>query len=356
MVNDDKLFDLYTDYLISSFSFTTATAFSDLMNGSISHDRVSRFLNKEDYDSKFLWNHVKPIIRELETEDGVLIFDDFIQEKPYSDENVIIAYHWDHSKQRMIKGVMCVTGIYHNNNMSIPVCFDLVKKTEMIINPETGNTTRQSQDTKNDKLKILIKNCIKNKIVFSYILIDSWYGSKENMNFIKVEMKKDFLVPLKSNRNVALSKKDKLAGKWIKLDSIKLKKNEPINIYVEGVEFPLQLCITIFKNKDSNDGVLYLVTSDLKISGEQMNTIYHKRWKVEEFHKSVKQNASLEKSPTKIVKTQTNHFVLSLCAYVKLEKIKLINKKNHFAMRRDIYISALKVAFEKIIALNHAVA
>jgi hypothetical protein len=353
-VNDKNLFELYTDYLISSFSFTTATAFSDMMNGSISHDKVSRFLNKENFDSKFLWNHVKPIIRKIETADGVLIFDDFIQEKPYSDENEIIAYHWDHSKKRMVKGVMCVTGIYHTHNMTIPVCFDLVKKTEIKINPETGNTTRQSQDTKNEKLRALIKNCVSNKIVFSYILVDSWYGSKENMNFMKVDMKRDFILPLKANRNIALSKKDKLAGNWIKLDSIKLKENETINIYLEAVEFPLQLCIKIFKNEDVNDGILYLVSSDSKISGEQMTTIYHARWKVEEFHKSVKQNASLEKSPTKIVKTQTNHFVLSFCAYVKLEKIKWIKKKNHFAMKRDIYISALKIAFEKIIALTQA--
>ena len=133
-MSNDKLFELYTDYLISSFSFTTATAFSDMMDGSISHDKVSRFLNKENFDSKFLWNHVKPLIRKIETAEGVLIFDDFIQEKPYSDENEIIAYHWDHSKKRMVKGVMCVTGIYHSNNITIPVCFDLVKKTEIKIN------------------------------------------------------------------------------------------------------------------------------------------------------------------------------------------------------------------------------
>jgi hypothetical protein len=39
-----------------------------------------------------------------------------------------------------------------------------------------------------------------------------------------------------------------------------------------------------------------------------MVTSYRKRWNVEPYHKSLKQNASLEKSPTHTVVTQTNHF------------------------------------------------
>jgi len=39
--------------------------------------------------------------------------------------------------------------------------------------------------------------------------------------------------------------------------------------------------------------------SDLACAGEQVATIYQKRWKVEEFHKSLKSNAGLAKSPTR---------------------------------------------------------
>ena len=41
-----KLFDLYSDYLLSSFSATTATGMSALMDKAISHDQVSRMLNR----------------------------------------------------------------------------------------------------------------------------------------------------------------------------------------------------------------------------------------------------------------------------------------------------------------------
>ena len=36
----------------------------------------------------------------------------------------------------------------------------------------------------------------------------------------------------------------------------------------------------------------YLVTSDSSLTADQIITIYHKRWKVEEYHRSLKQNAS----------------------------------------------------------------
>ena len=75
------MLDLYSDYLISSFSYTTATGMSQMLNGSISHDQITRFLSADDYDSKNLWHLVKSTLREVETDDGVLVFDDTVEEK-----------------------------------------------------------------------------------------------------------------------------------------------------------------------------------------------------------------------------------------------------------------------------------
>jgi len=55
--------------------------------------------------SKDLWQFVKPLIREIETGSGCLIIDDAIEEKPYTDENDIICWHYDHSKQTNVKGI-----------------------------------------------------------------------------------------------------------------------------------------------------------------------------------------------------------------------------------------------------------
>ena len=47
----------------------------------------------------------KKYIREIESESGVLIIDDTIEEKPHSRENDIVSWHYDHSKGVSVKGI-----------------------------------------------------------------------------------------------------------------------------------------------------------------------------------------------------------------------------------------------------------
>ena len=93
-------------------------------------------------------------------------------------------------------------------------------------------------------------------------------------------------------------------------------------VYLEQVDFPLLLVKQVFENEDGSVGLQYLVTSDTTLSYDDITTLYQKRWNVEPYHKSLKQNASLEKSPTQTVRTQTNHFFAALCGYIKLELLK----------------------------------
>ena len=82
-----RLLDLYTDYLLVSFGQATATGLAALLPQVVSHDQVTRLLSGNEFDSKDLWKVVKPHVRQMQSEDGCLIFDDTIQEKPYTDAN-----------------------------------------------------------------------------------------------------------------------------------------------------------------------------------------------------------------------------------------------------------------------------
>jgi len=87
------ILDLYSDYLLSSFGQTTATGLAQLMDGAISHDQVTRMLSSPRMSSKEWWRLVKPQVRQVEREDGVIIVDDSIVEKPYTDETEIAWWH-----------------------------------------------------------------------------------------------------------------------------------------------------------------------------------------------------------------------------------------------------------------------
>lgn len=73
------LLDIYTDYLICQNHCATATGLSLLLDKEISHDKITRFLNKKAFDSKDLWEYVKPQICCYEqAQGGVLILENHI--------------------------------------------------------------------------------------------------------------------------------------------------------------------------------------------------------------------------------------------------------------------------------------
>jgi hypothetical protein len=183
-------------------------------------------------------------------------------------------------------------------------------------------------------------------------LFDSWFASAENMMFIKHEQESDFICPLKTNRKVAVSLADKLAGQFQRVDTLDEEENATREVYLEGVSFPLLLVKQVFTNEDGSIGILYLVTSDTTLSFDDITTSYQRRWQVECYHKSLKQNVSLAKSPTQTETTQTNHFFAALCGFIKLEMLKVNSKINHFALKSKLYIKALHSAFDTLRELN----
>src|SRR5438270_9337314 len=343
---------LYTDYLISSFGPTTATGLSRLVDGEVSHDQVTRFLASPPKTSADLWRIVKPLLRQIESADGLLILDDRIEEKPYTDENELICWQGDHSKARHVKGLNFLTAFYATETISLPVAFDLVTKTELYTDAKTGKLKRRSQLTKNARYRMLLQLWAHNQIKFRQVLNDSWYASADNLNFIHLDLKKEFVMPLKVNRKVALSAQDQQAGRYVRVANLDLPEGEPPVIWLEDVAFALRLAKPVLIKEDGSQGRLYLVTSDLTLTYDRITSLYQKRFGVEEYHKSLKQNASLEKSPTRTETRQQHHIFASLCAYVKLERLKLKAGINHFALKSKIYLSALKAAYKELVKLN----
>lgn len=182
-MKNDKMFDLYSNYLISAFGQTTATGLSALLNGEISHDSVQRFLAEERKTSADLWRTVKP----------------------YTDKNEVVCWHYDHSQQPNVKGINFVTCLYHNTGMSLPVGCEVIAKTEHFTDPKAGKAKRRSVKTKNEYYRAMTQQALRNQIKFKYVLNDVWFSSAKNMKF--VNLKKKFIMPLKANRKVALKSK-----------------------------------------------------------------------------------------------------------------------------------------------------
>ena len=342
-----ELLDFYTDYLITSTSQTTATGLSELLPDTISHDKITRFLSSEDYTSKQLWKLVKPIIREVSMEEGILVFDDSISEKPYTAENELVCWHYDHAQGRSVKGINLLTGLYvGKDDISLPVVYDLIRK-----DTTTVEGKRKSSKSKNERMLECLSATINNRLAFGWVISDVWFASSDNMIAIK-GYDKDFIMPLKNNRKVALSAKDKANGRYLPIGSLQLEPGICKEVYLEKIPFPVTIIKEEYVNKDYSTGDLYLVCSDLTASYQQIITLYQKRWKVEEYHKSLKNNSSLASSPTSVERTQSNHIFMSLIGYCKLELFKMRKGLNHFALKAKLYTKAMMAAFKEMKRLS----
>jgi len=348
MQTNRELFEIYTEYLLSATGLVTATGLSELLEGRISHDRIQRFLSEQAKTSADLWSIVKPHIRAHQRIDGVLIIDDSIAEKPFTDENEIICWHYDHSKDRSVKGINFMTCLYHAGLVALPVGFTIIAKTEQYIDKKDGKEKRRSPTGKNVYYRQMVKQAVQNQIPFQYVLNDVWYSSAENMCFIKHELKKSFVMPIKTNRKVALTLEDRKRGRYRRVEELELELDTAQEAYLEEVNFTLLLNKHVFENEDGSRGIQYLVTDDRTLDSAGLFGVYQRRWTIEPYHKSLKQNASLERSPTQTVRTQTNHFFASLCGYIKLELMRVSTNINHFALKSKLYLNALRAAYDTL--------
>tara|TARA_B100001059_G_C17705263_1_gene512371 strand:- start:27 stop:215 length:189 start_codon:yes stop_codon:yes gene_type:complete len=55
----------------------------------------------------------------------------------------------------------------------------------------------------------MLEQAIKNEVKFKYVLADSWFSSKKNLEYINHDLEKKFIIGMKTNRLVALSEEDR---------------------------------------------------------------------------------------------------------------------------------------------------
>jgi hypothetical protein len=305
-----------------------------------------------------LWQQVKPFVRAHQSEEACLVFDDCIIEKAYTDENPLICWHWDHAKGRNVKGVNLLSAFYvtqkelHSPYVRLPVGFELVLKTLVYSDPKSGKERRKSPISKNEMMQNMIQQSIHNQLQFKYILADSWFASTDNMHFI-AKKKKFFIFDLQDNRLAILAdgvqEKPNVKSDWTNIKSLDIPNNTSVKVWLKDMNFPVLLTKQVFKDEESKvTGVRFLVSNDFSLTNDQFTTIYKKRWGVEEYHKSLKQNVGIAKSPTRTLSTQSNHLFCAIWAYVKLEKLKFLTNLNQFEIKAKIYIKALKAALQEL--------
>jgi hypothetical protein len=113
-------------------------------------------------------------------------------------------------KMRLLRGIILMLNtlvlkalifcLVRYRDSAFSVAFELIRKDLLFCDVKTKKEKRQSSINKNELFRSMVEQSIKNEILFDYVLADNWFGSNENMRFIHYDMKKKFIMRIKSNR------------------------------------------------------------------------------------------------------------------------------------------------------------
>lgn len=284
----------------------------------VSHDSVNRFLLRERYEAKDLFDTVKEIINIV---GGILSVDDTVVEKLYSDPNnaELIGYFWSGKYHKSIKGINLITLYYsdvHGN--SVPINYRIYDKKE----GKTKNNYFQ------DMLTEVIDWGVKPRIVTG----DSWYSGVENLKFLR-NQKLGFLFGVEKNRTVSNE-----PGKYCQVSSLDIP-DQGLRTHLREFGF-IKLFRKVFKKEDSRHYILYLPDEESlqEITRSEFVTIHDTHWGIESFHRAIKQVCGICRFMVRDTHAIKTHIFCSLQAFVRLEKMRAENTiSNWYELQRNLF-------------------
>jgi hypothetical protein len=185
--------------------------------------------------------------------------------------------------------------------------------------------------TKNDHFKERLINAIANKqIMAKTVLFDSWYAAWQNLKLVN-SLKLNFYTTLKNNRLVSPS----IEEGYVHLDAIEWTEQrllQGVIVKLKKVPFKVKLFKLVAKNGDID----WIITNDLDetLTTQVVEATNNLRWKVEEFHRELKQLTGSEKCQCRKARSQRNH--LACCYHVWLS-LKVYAKKTSTTLYKSTF-------------------
>jgi len=298
---------MYGQFLVNTPVNVTGTYFADTASG-FSHDQVTRFLSHSNLTPR--------IIRDKALADiplsphGFVLFDDTVVDKDFSFDIDMVRSQYSGNAHDVIKGIGVVTCIYYNPDTDEFYALDY-----RIFDPE-----RDGQ-SKLDHVWDMLDGLQAKQVAYGYVLMDSWYAVTELMFHI-ADLGKIYYCPVKNNRLVddsgnphggkaAYEPVSQLAWDQTTLEQCKLVK-------VKG--FPGSTKVKLFRVQVSTNRTDYVATNDMtQGSADGVRKASAIRWKIEEFHRELKQTTGIEKCQARKQRSQRDHINLCVQAWMVMK-------------------------------------
>jgi hypothetical protein len=311
----------YCQYLLSSQINYTLTHFADHTE-KFSHDMINRYLAGEKITPHLVWENVKGQV--VQVAEGYLVFDDTVVDKNFSSKMDLVRRQWSGDTHGVIKGIGVVTCVYVNPELN----------QFWIIDYRVYDPTGDGK-TKLDHVHEMLANAVYAKqLMFRFVLMDSWYATKEGMVFIET-LKKIYYCPLKDNRQV-----DDSGGvqPYQRVDSLQWSEAEKQPgklIKIKG--FPKEHKVKLFRVVLTPQRTDYVVTNDMaQTDTPAVQKVCGLRWKVEQFHRETKQLTGLEGCQCRQARIIRNHIGCAILVWVRLKQVAHETKQTIYQVKHGL--------------------
>lgn len=304
---------MYIAFLLGEPKYGSCCRLADVM--SISHDSVTRFLQREHYEANDLYNESAQL---LNLKGGTLSVDDSVLDKPYSQYLAFVGHFWSGKHHRTVKGINLITLYYTDTEgQHLPVNFRVYDKSE--------------GKTKNDYFRDMLAEVLAWGLKPAFVTGDSWYSGVDNLKWVK-NYRLNWMFALESNRTVSVEK-----GRWTQVQKLDIPDGGLV-VWLKGIG-NVKLFRTWLKDQPRHYAV-YLSDEDLLASFDRkaFTEQHDKHWHIEQYHRAIKQVCNIENFQVRSKTAIRNHLFAALCGYVQLQKLSAMSLiDNCYSIQRNLF-------------------
>lgn len=301
------------------------------------YDSLHHFLSEAKWDYEKVMETSISVIKHLDKEysfskKGWLVIDDTLIEK-YGKYMEASGKLYDHTKGCFLEYAHCLVALLYVDKRGnrYPLRFDLYLKEDYC------ERTKDRFRTKIEIAKELVQYALDQGVDFQGVTFDSWYFSKELVDFIE-ENGGDWIACARGDRNIVYQGKTTTMKEFANtISAWDMQKYEKVGdksyrcfllkagltSLKRGTE---KLHILISREYDENNRLkepVFIVTNRKDFRIERILLTYQMRWAIETFFRDAKQHIGLKDYQVRELKGIKSHWCLVFTSAVVLELIRV---------------------------------
>ncbi len=322
----------YCQYLLSSQVNYTLTHLADHLQR-FSHDTINRYLSGQKLSPRLLWESVRDKV--TLSQHAYVLFDDTVLDKSFGPKIELTRKQWSGNEHRVIRGMGLVSCVYLNAATAEFWVLDY-----RLYNPDGDGKSKL------DHVLEMLSSLQARQVPFATVLMDAWYAAKPLMACID-NMGKVYYCPIKSNRlvNDSGGARPNQPVEQLSWTPSELRQGKIVHLK----DFPKDKLVKLFRIKVSThqpeagqtvsakERLEWIVTNDLsQTSAQDAQEVSALRWKIEQYHREIKQLTGIESCQCRKARIQRNHIACALLVWTRLKHLSYQYGQTVYQLKRGL--------------------